>query len=46
MICFASASDVNQWASRHSNRNVPLNDSTYALSVGFPGREKSIRTPA
>jgi hypothetical protein len=25
--------------------NVPLNDSTYALSVGFPGLEKSILTP-
>jgi hypothetical protein len=31
MICFASESDANQCASRHSNRSVPLNDSTYAL---------------
>src|SRR5713226_5197705 len=46
IICFASASVANQWASKHSDRSVPLNDSTYALSVGFPGREKSICTPA
>jgi hypothetical protein len=26
-------------------RKVPLNDSTNALSVGFPGREKSIFAP-
>ena len=30
--------------SRHSARNVPLNDSQKALSVGLPGREKSIFT--
>jgi len=36
---------LNQWASRHSARKVPLNDSTNALSVGLPGREKSIFTP-
>jgi hypothetical protein len=38
---FASASAPNQWAFRHSARKVPLNDSTKALSVGLPGREKS-----
>jgi len=42
MTCLASASKANQCASRHSARS----DSTYALSVGFPGREKSICTPA
>ena len=29
---------LNQWASRHSARKVPLNDSTNALSVGLPYR--------
>jgi hypothetical protein len=42
---FASASVPNQWAFRHSTRKVPLNDSTKALSVGLPGREKSIFIP-
>lgn len=45
ITCLASTSVANQCASKHSARNVPLNDSTYALSVGFPGREKSICTP-
>src|SRR6266403_137855 len=45
LSCFASLSVVNQCASRHSARSAPLNDSTGALSVGFPGREKSVRTP-
>ncbi len=40
----ASCSDSNQWALRHSRRSVALNDSTWALSVGFPDLEKSIRT--
>ena len=44
MSCLASVSVANQCTSKHSARSVPLNDSTYALSVGFPGREKSIRT--
>ncbi len=30
---------------RHSSRRLPLNDSINGLSVGFPGREKSIVTP-
>ena len=34
----------NQCTSKHSARSVPLNDSTYALSVGLLGREKSICT--
>ena len=46
MRCSASARVANQCASRHSARSVPLNDSTCALSVGLPGREKSIGTPA
>ena len=29
---------------RHSSRGLPLNDSINGLSVGFPGREKSIVT--
>jgi hypothetical protein len=37
----ASASVRNQWAFRHSARNRPLKASLNALSVGFPGREKS-----
>jgi hypothetical protein len=32
---------MNQCAFKHSARNLPLNDSMKALSVGFPGREKS-----
>ena len=32
---------MNQCAFRHSARNLPLNDSMKALSVGLPGREKS-----
>lgn len=30
---------------RHSSRRLPLNDSINGLSVGFPGREKSMVTP-
>jgi hypothetical protein len=33
--------DKNQWAVKNSSRKLPLNDSISALSVGFPGREKS-----
>jgi hypothetical protein len=44
MTCLASVSVANQCTSKHSARSVPLNDSTCALSVGFPGREKSICT--
>jgi hypothetical protein len=36
---------MNQWAFRHSARNLPLNDAMKALSVGFSGREKSSVTP-
>jgi hypothetical protein len=32
---------MNQWAFRHSARNLPLKLSMNALSVGLPGREKS-----
>jgi hypothetical protein len=32
---------MNQCAFKHSARNLPLNDSMKALSVGLPGREKS-----
>ena len=45
-VCRVSVSVVNQWASRHSARKVPLNDCTKALSVDFPGREKAIRRAA
>lgn len=41
----ASSRDMNQFSFRHSCRSLPLNDSTVALSVGVPGREKSIRIP-
>ena len=34
MTCLASVSVANQCTSKHSARSVPLNDSTYALSVG------------
>lgn len=37
----ASSKDKNQLTERHSSLNFPLNDSTYGLSVGFPGLEKS-----
>lgn len=40
----ASSKDINQFSFRHSCRNLPLKDSTVALSVGVPGREKSIQT--
>ena len=30
---------------KHSSRNFPLKLSTYGLSVGLPGREKSSVTP-
>jgi hypothetical protein len=33
---------MNQCAFRHSARNLPLNDSMKALSVGLPGREKPV----
>jgi len=36
---------MNQWAFRHSARNLPLKLSMNALSVGLPGREKSSVTP-
>jgi hypothetical protein len=36
---------MNQCAFKHSAWNLPLNDSMKALSVGFPGREKSSVTP-
>jgi hypothetical protein len=41
MTCRASAKFANQCTSKHSARRVPMNDSTCALSVGFPGLEKS-----
>jgi hypothetical protein len=44
-IFFAPARFRNQWALRHSARKGPLNASMKALSVGFPGREKSKVTP-
>jgi len=44
ICCWAFGREANQCALRHSLRNVPLNDSMKALSEGFPGREKSIRT--
>ena len=40
----ASAIDRNQLALSSSSRSRALNDSMKALSVGFPGREKSIST--
>src|ERR1700739_1693409 len=36
---------MNQCAFKHLLRNLPLNDSMKALSVGLPGREKSSVTP-
>ena len=45
MIAFASSIDSNQFAFKHSSRSEPLNDWTKALSVGLPGRLKSICTP-
>ena len=36
---------MNQCAFKHSARNSPLNDSMKVLSVGLPGREKSMVTP-
>src|SRR5665213_3034056 len=41
----ASAIDRNHNALRHSARTRAFNASMKALSVGFPGREKSISTP-
>jgi hypothetical protein len=41
----ASAIDRNHDALRHSARTRAFNASMKALSVGFPGREKSISTP-
>jgi hypothetical protein len=41
----ASAKVMNQFWFRHSVRKRPLNASMNALSVGFPGREKSRTTP-
>ena len=42
---FASSSLSNQCVFKHSSRSLPLNDSTKALSVGLPGREKHNFTP-
>lgn len=39
----ASSIEINQFSFRHSCRSLPLHDSTVVLSVGVPGREKSIR---
>ncbi len=36
---------MNQFSFRHSARNLPLNASISPLSVGFPRRLKSSRTP-
>jgi hypothetical protein len=33
MICTREASVPNQWTFKHAARKVPLNDSTYALSL-------------
>lgn len=41
----ASSRDMNHFSFRNSWRSLPLNDFTVALSVGVPGREKSIRIP-
>ncbi len=41
----ASSRDMNQFSFRHSCRSLPLKDSPVALSVGVPGREKSILMP-
>ena len=41
----ASSRDMTPFSFRHSCRNLPLKDSTVALSVGVPGREKSILMP-
>ena len=41
----ASSRDRNQFSFRHSCRNLPLNASMKALSVGLPGRLKSRATP-
>ena len=44
-MAWASSNDKNQFTLRHSSRSLPWNDSIMALSVGFPGREKSSATP-
>ena len=44
-FALASSSDRNQFWSMHSARTLPLKLSTNALSVGFPGREKSSVMP-
>jgi hypothetical protein len=44
IFSLASAIDRNQLVFRHSSRKLPLKDSIYALSVGFPGLEKSRMT--
>ena len=41
----ASTRDKNRWIFRHSSRRLPLDDSINVLSVGFPGRERSIIPP-
>ena len=41
----ASSRLKNKLAFRHSERNLQLNDSMKALSVGLPGRENSSATP-
>jgi hypothetical protein len=45
MSCRASFRSRNQWVFKHSLLKVPLKLSTNALSVGLPGREKSIFAP-
>ena len=40
-VCWASAAETHQCCERHSRRTVALKLSMTALSVGFPGREKS-----
>lgn len=41
----ASSRDINQFSFRHPCRNLPLMNSTVALSVGVPVCEKSILMP-
>src|SRR5690606_29720122 len=44
IFSFVSSSDKNQCVLRHSSRKLPLKDSIYGLSVGFPGLEKTSST--
>src|SRR5690606_10184241 len=46
IFSLASSSDRNQFVFRHSSLKLPLNDSIYGLSVGFPGLEKISSTEA